>query len=214
MAELEIIGAAQSNYVWVVRIAATEKGVPYKFTPLRPHTPEVDAIHPFGKIPVMRHGDLELFESRAICAYIDRAFPGPALVPGDARGAALTEQWISCVNTLVDPTCVRQYIVGYAFPSTPDGSPDRAKIDAALPAMEKQLAVLDQAIAKTGHLVGTSLTLADINLFPIAFYLQRFPESKAMMQGQKHLTAFVERVLGRESVKATMPPPPPPPKKA
>jgi len=75
--------------------------------------------------------------------------------------------------------------------------------------MEKQLPVLDKALAKTGHLVGDKLTLADINLFPIAFYLQRFPESKAMMQGQKHLTGFVERMLARESVKATTPPPPP-----
>ena len=45
MAELEIIGAAQSNYVWVVRIAAAEKGVACKFTPLPPHSREVDAIH-------------------------------------------------------------------------------------------------------------------------------------------------------------------------
>lgn len=209
MAELEIIGVPQSNYVWVVRIAATEKGVPYKFTPLRPNTPEVAAIHPFGKIPVMRHGDFELFESKAICSYIDRAFDGPALMPADAKGAALTEQWISCVNTLIDPTCVRQYIVGYAFPGTADGSPNRAKIDPALPLMEKQLAVLDKAVAKTGHLVGDKLTLADINLFPIAFYLQRFPESKAMMQGQKHLAAFIESMLARPSVKATAPPPPP-----
>ena len=207
MSELEIIGAPQSNYVWAVRIAATEKGVPYKFTPVRPHTPEVDAIHPFGKIPVMRHGDVELFESKAISTYIDRAFPGPALIPADAKGAALTEQWISCVNTLIDPTCVRQYIVGYAFPGTPDGSPNRAKIDPALPLMEKQLPVLDTALAKTGHLVGDTLTLADINLFPIAFYLQRFPESKAMVQGHKHLTQFIERMLARPSVKATAPPP-------
>jgi len=27
---------------------------------------EVFAIHPFGKMPVMRHGDVELFESKAI----------------------------------------------------------------------------------------------------------------------------------------------------
>ena len=209
MAELEIIGVAQSNYVWVVRIAATEKGVPYKFTPVRPHTPEVDAIHPFGKIPAMRHGDVELFESKAIATYIDRAFQGPALMPADAKGYAQAEQWISCVNTIVDPTCVRQYIVSYVFPGTPDGSPNRPKIDAALPAMEKQLAVLDKALAKTGHLVGDKLTLADINLFPIAFYLQRFPESKAMVQGQKHLVGFIERMLARPSVKATTPPPPP-----
>jgi hypothetical protein len=30
-----------------------------------------------------------------------------------------------------------------------------------------------------------------------------------MMQGQKHLTAFIERMLARPSVKATQPPPPP-----
>ena len=209
MPELEIIGVAQSNYVWAVRIAATEKGVPYKFTPLRPNTPEVGAIHPFSKIPVMRHGDFELFESKAIATYIDRTFDGPALIPADAKGAALTEQWISCVNTLIDPTCVRQYIVSYVFPGTPDGSPNRAKIDTALPLMEKQLAVLDKAVAKTGHLVGDKLTFADMNLFPIAFYLQRFPESKAMVQSQKHLTGFIERMLARPSVKATTPPPPP-----
>jgi glutathione S-transferase len=72
--------------VWAVRIAATEKGVPYKFTPLRPNTPEVGAIHPFSKIPVMRHGDFELFESKAIATYIDRAFDGPPLIPADAKG--------------------------------------------------------------------------------------------------------------------------------
>ena len=51
-------------------------------------------------------------------------------------------------------------------------------------AMTKRLPVLDKALAKTGHLVGDKLTLADVNLFPIAFYLQRFPESKALMQEQ------------------------------
>jgi glutathione S-transferase len=87
-------------------------------------------------------------------------------MPADPAGYALAEQWVSCVNTTIDPTCVRQYIVGYAFPGTPDGSPNRRAIDGALPNMQKQLPVLDKALAKTGHLVGDKLTLADINLFP------------------------------------------------
>jgi glutathione S-transferase len=209
MPELEIIGAPHSNYVWAVRIAAAEKGVPYKFTPLRPDAPEVGAIHPFAKIPVMRHGDFALFESRAIAAYIDRAFDGPPLIPSDPKSAALAEQWISCVNTLIDPTCVRQYIVGYVFPGTPDGSPNRSRINAALPQMQRQLPVLDKALAKSGHLVGDKLTYADMNLFPIAFYLQRFTESREMLQGQKNLTRFIARMLERDSVQATKPPPPP-----
>ena len=65
MADLQIIGGSPSNFVWVTRIFCTEKGVPYKHVQAMPHTPEVDAIHPFGKVPVMRHGDVTLCESRA-----------------------------------------------------------------------------------------------------------------------------------------------------
>ena len=83
MAELQIIGGPQSNFVWTTRIVCAEKGVPYQHISVMPHTPEVDAIHPFGKIPVMRHGDVTLCESRAIISYIDRTFDGPSLTPRD-----------------------------------------------------------------------------------------------------------------------------------
>src|SRR6516165_4747186 len=164
MAELQIIGAPQSNYVCVTRIACREKGVPYTLVPARPHSPEVDAIHPFGKIPVMRHGGVTLSESRAICYYIDHRFDGPPLVPRDPILGARTEEWISLVNTHIDPLLVRQYLRAHFFPNTPDGSPDRAAIDGALPKMEEQFTLLDRAVGGTGHLVGDSFTLADINL--------------------------------------------------
>ena len=45
--------------------------------------PEHLARHPYGRIPAMRHGDVELFESTAICAYVNGAFDGPSLVPGE-----------------------------------------------------------------------------------------------------------------------------------
>ena len=51
MPELEIIGAPQSNFVRTVRMACAEKSVPYTLNPAFPHSPDVDAIHPFGKIP-------------------------------------------------------------------------------------------------------------------------------------------------------------------
>jgi glutathione S-transferase len=80
MTDIEIIGAPQSNFVRAVRMACAEKGVAYLFTPARPHTPEVDSIHPYGKIPVMRCGDYQLCESKAIVTFVDRAFPGPKLL--------------------------------------------------------------------------------------------------------------------------------------
>jgi len=209
MANLQIIGAPQSNYVWVVRMACEEKGVPYDLAPARPHSPEVDAIHPLGKIPVVRHGDVELCESKAITTYVDKAFRGPKLIPDDPRGAAEVEKWVSLVNTAVDPCMVRTYLLNYVFPKGADGQPDRAAIDGVLPIMQKLVDMLDKAVAKSGHLAGNGFTLADINLMPILYYIQRFPEGRGMVEKAKNLAAYFARHSERPSFKATIPPPPP-----
>ena len=180
MPELEIIGAPQSNYVCAVRIACREKGVSYTLVPARPHSPEVDAVHPFGKIPAMRHGEVTLCESRAIYSYIDNAFPGPPLLPREPVAAARAEQWISLVNTAIDPV---------------------------LPEMERHFALLDGAVAATGHLVGDGLTLADINLLPILFYMDKLPESGAMLRQATHLDAYFRRHAARPSFQEAAPPP-------
>lgn len=58
MNKVQIIGVPQSTCVRTVRIVAEEMGIPYLLEPERPHTPAVSTIHPLGKIPVMRHGDI------------------------------------------------------------------------------------------------------------------------------------------------------------
>ena len=209
MPELQIIGGPASNYVWMCRIACAEKGVPYALTSVMPHTPEVDAIHPFGKIPVMRHGDITLGESRAICAYIDRTFTGPPLVPADPVKAAQVEQWVSIINTTIDPIWIRQYVgAGYIFPGTPDKSPNRTAIDAVLPKMQQQFPVMDKAVA-SGHLVGDTFTLADMNFMPILFYMNKFPESSALLAASRNLKAYFERHFARKSVQEAIPQSPP-----
>jgi glutathione S-transferase len=205
MPELELIGASPSNYVWACRIALAEKGVPYKHISARPHTPEVDAIHPFGKIPVMRHGEVELCESRAICWYVDQVFDGPKIVPADPYKAAQVEQWVSIVNTHIDPVWLRQYLRAYVFPNTPDGSPERDIIDAALPKMEQQFPVMDCAVARTGHLVSDTFTLADMNFVPILFYMSTRPESSALLARMPDLRRYLDRHMARKSVRDTMP---------
>ena len=121
MATVEILGFPQSTYTRVARMACEEKAIPYDLKPSPPHSADVTAIHPFGKMPVLRHGDVEIFESKAIATYLDRSFPGPSLFPADARQAALTEQWVSLVNTRMDATMVRTYLFAYIFPKTGDG---------------------------------------------------------------------------------------------
>jgi len=205
MAELEIIGGAPSNYVWACRIACVEKGVPYKLTPARPHSPEADAIHPLGKIPGMRHGAVELAESRAICGYIDRTFDGPRLIPEDAVAAAEMEQWLSIINTAIDPVWMRQYVGAYVFPGTADGQPDRPRIEQAVPVMQRQMAIMDKAVTDKDTIAAASFTLADATLVPILFYMSKWPESAALLSRHTQLAGYLERHLRRPSVQSTMP---------
>lgn len=209
MATLEIIGAPQSNFVRTTRIACMEKGVSYTLTPARPHTPEVDAIHPFGKIPVMRHGDVTLCESTGICVYIDRTFDGPPLIPRDATSAARAVQWISLHNTAIDPLWVRQYLRAYFFSGLPDGAPDRATIDAALPKMREMFAWLDQELGSRSYVAGDSWTLADAFLFPTMHYMRLMPESGEMVKASPNVAAWCDRIITRPSAKETEPPPMP-----
>jgi glutathione S-transferase len=205
MAELEILGVPFSNFVWACRICCAEKGVSHTLLPLRPHSPEVLAINPFGKVPAMRHGEVTLFESRAIIAYVDRAFDGPPLVPTDLLGAAKAEEWLSLLVSGIDQACMRQYVVPYAFGGG-RGRPDSAaKIDAALPLVQKQVTYLEASVGG-GTLLPSGFSAADALLVPILNALRHYPEGRAMLDAAPRLSAYLDRHLARPSVVETAPP--------
>ena len=210
MADLEILGAPESTFVRTTRMACVEKGVPYTLILAAPHSPEVDAINRFGKIPAMRHGSVTLSETKAICTYIDLAFEGPELIPRDPVGAAKTEQWISMINTGFDLVFVRQYLVAYVFSGLPGGAPDRARIDAALPKMREMIGLLDSELGTRPWLAGAGFTLADLFLLPIVHYLRMTPESGEMLRASPHVTAWFDRASARRSAVETVAPPPRP----
>jgi len=206
VADLEIIGVPFSNYVRSVRMLCEEKGVPYKLTPSLPQSPEVKAIHPAGQVPVARHGDVALFESKAIATYVDRAFPGPMFIPKDPAAHAQVEQWVSYGNVKVDRWIMREFVVPSVFFDKAKG-PDSARINAALPEIEKCCKVLDAAVAKTGYLVGNDITYADMNVLPMLATLQNFPAGKEMVAKFPALSAYVAKLCERPSYKNTAPPP-------
>jgi glutathione S-transferase len=212
MPKPEIIGSSRSSYTRVVRMVCEEKGIDYTLTEVPLRAPEICAIHPFGKMPVLRHGDFELCESKAIATYLDRGFPGAPLVPSDLRLAALTEQWVSLVNTTFDNTLIRTYLFAYIAPKTADAKPDRQAIDAVMPALRQQFAILDDAVANTGHLVDDQFTLADIFLLPILYYVRLVPEGAQALTAATHLASYYDRHAARPSFKSTVPPSGPPPR--
>jgi len=207
MGKPQIIGSLKSTYTRVACMALEEKGVGYELTEALLGGPEVRAIHPFGRMPVMRHGDVALFESKAIATYVDRAFDGPALIPSDARLAALTEQWVSAVNTTIDQTIIRTFLMAYIGPKAAElGHPDVDTIRAVMPAVLEQVTVLDRAVADTGYLVGDGYTLADINLMPLLDRLRLPPDGAQALARAPNLTAYFEQHAKRPAFQVTVPP--------
>lgn len=209
MPDLTIHGLALSTYVRTVRLLCEEKGIAYRLNPVRPGEIKDLGLQPFGKLPAVTDGDFELFETWAIVRYLDETREGPSFRPGAPRSHALMDQWISVINDVIYDAMVRRVILNYAFPRGPDGRPDRAVIDAALPEVRDQLALLDRAVGARSHLVDDQLTLADLFLGPILFYLRRVPEGPALMAAAANLERAYALLAARPSFVATEPELPP-----
>ena len=203
-------GFPQSSYVWTVRAAFACKGVAYELRPLPPQALNSDdylQLHPFAKVPALEHGDVRLFESLAICQYIDRAFGGKPLQPTDPHLLALMFQWVSAVNAYLYMPAVRQYLFGYIFPGTDDGSPDRARIDAALPKLKHFMAILDENLDHD-HLVSDQLTIADLFLAPLLFVIGRAPEGEDLIRSHPNVSRYFVRMKSNPDFMSAAPPPP------
>jgi len=205
-ATVTVFGGTRSSYVRSVRMALAEKGVAYSHEPVPPHSVEVLALNPFGRVPAFRDGEFTLYETSAILRYIEESFPGPSLLAGNARLRATMEQWVSLINCHAYDAMVRRYVLQYIFPKGANGAPDRAIIDAALPQIKAHLDVLDRAYGTRDQLVGNTVTMADLLLAPIVFYLGMFPEGKTLLAGALNVTRAHAWMAERPSFKATIPP--------
>jgi glutathione S-transferase len=79
-----------------VQIAALEKGLDFELVMVAydsrlgysPKHAEVLRVNPKGQVPVLVHGDLELFDSTQIFEYLEDLQPTPALWPRDIKDRA------------------------------------------------------------------------------------------------------------------------------
>ncbi len=103
----------------------------------------------------------------------------------------------------------RQYLGAYFFSGLPDGAPDRARIDAAVPKLREMLGILDRVLGQRSYLAGPDFSLADMFLLPLIYYLKQVPESGEALRASPNLTAWLQRVSDRASARETVPPPMP-----
>jgi glutathione S-transferase len=209
---VSLFGLERSVYTRMARLALEEKGVPYElqvveiFGP-RGVPPDHLARHPFGRIPVLRAGDLELYETGAITRFVDEAFAGPALQPPGPRERARVNQIIG----LIDAYPYRPMVWGVFVPRV---SVPRTRGDAAAAVDEAAVAVamtdaahclqaLSALMSPTPYLVGEAVTLADLHAFAVLNCFSLAPEGRALMASHPALFGWLQRMHQRSSVQRT-----------
>ena len=205
MADVIIYGPSPSTYVRTARLACAEKGITHTLEPLDLGSDAHAKLHPFRKVPAMRHGEFVLFESGAIGRYIDRVFPGPALQPKDIKELARMDQWMSAISDYCYQAMIREIVVQRVLVPMRGGKTDEAMVKAAWPKVEYQLSVLEQTLGQQAYLAGGALSLADLTLSPILFYVKMQPEGGPLLARHKGVSAWFDRMAARPSFGATMP---------
>lgn len=205
MTDVTIYGPAMSTYVRTARMACAEKGVPHAVEEVDFRSAEYRRLHPFNKVPAMRHGDFVLFETEAISRYVDRAFAGPALQPKDIKARARMDQWVSAINDYVYAVMIEDICWERLVVPMQGGQPDEAKIAAAVPKLVEQIAIFERALKDSPYLAGAEASLADFALFPILVYVKATPEGQAALSKAPALLAWFARMAARPSAAATDP---------
>ena len=180
--------------------------MPIAYEPVAPHSEKVLAICPFGRVPAFRDGDFTLYETTAIVRYIDECFAGPVAYCHQPLGTRQdgTVREPDQLSRSTTPM-IRRYVLQYVFPKGAGGAPDRGVIDKVLPEIKSYLDVLDLAYGPRDVLAGAAVTMADLLLAPIIFYLPLFPEGKALLAGAPNVVRAHAAMADRESFKATAP---------
>jgi len=152
---------------------------------------------PFGKIPVLEQGDFVLYESRAICRYLnDGVSTTHSLIPQEPKAKAIFEQWASLelgtFNPLIET--LNQHTVYYKF--QPGGKADEAVRDATYEKLQTPLKVLDAQLAKHSYITGDHISLVDIWIVPALYTIHEHApeEAKKVMGFSPNIAAWWKRV--------------------
>ncbi|MGH6934414.1 MAG: glutathione S-transferase family protein [Dongiaceae bacterium] len=202
-AKIRLYSGPLSMFGAKAQIGALEKGVdfelvmvPFDMTRLyEPKHPEVSRINPKRQVPVLIHGDLEIFDSTQIFEYIEDLRPDPALWPAGAADRARARLLEHKSDEVYFPHVVR--LMG--LQATPDDPAAVAARGAAWRYHEEMEALL----ADREYLAGP-YSFADIAFYMAQLFGVRMGAS--MSEATPRLRRWRDRMTARPAVRQVVGP--------
>jgi glutathione S-transferase len=167
-----------------VRWALEEAGLAYDVKPIalgaEQASAEYRALQPFGQVPALLDGDVELFESGAIVLHI--AERSPALMPEAASDRARVTAWIFAALNSLEP-----FVLAYSM----------SKEAAWEQIATKRLRSLADALRDRDYLVADRFTAADLMVASVL----RINSGAEIVEREPAVAALVARCTTRPAFK-------------
>ena len=200
-----IVGVQFSTFTRAVQFLCEELaleyslGADYQGIHYGMRTTELKSLNPFGKVPVLIEGDKILYESVAICRYLDNQYNQSQLQLHNTWMRAQVDQWCAVIAQYVDKAIVRDFLLEYRFPKGENGSVRMDVVAAAIPNILEVVALLEQQLDENNYLVANQFSLADILLTPMLHYLLQVPNNDKLVASTSVLRSYLARILERPS---------------
>lgn len=200
---ITVWGRRNSVNVQKVLWALEELDVPYRRENVGGHfggnrDPDFLAMNPMGLVPVIRDGDVTMFESNAIVRYLAARFRSGLLRPEDHRSLAMAEQWMDWQQLVFAPP------VTTIFMNTVRSLPGNQNAQ-AIAAAEKQAAqalkAADAWLARHDWFAGSAFSFGDIVMGAL---LWRFMGLDCSKPDMPHVLDWFDAVQRREPFRNTV----------
>jgi glutathione S-transferase len=199
MTEIEIYSAALCPYAHRTRLTLLEKEVPFKLIEidLQSKPDNFGDISPYGKVPVLKHGDHRVWESAIINEYLEDAFPEPPLLPKAPIDRAQARIWIHFADTRLFATTHKLLVSREPQQQTQA----RQELTETLRFIEEGLRNVSE---KGSYWFGAEISLVDLTYYPWfeqVAVLEHFREFE-FPAGLNRLKQWWEVVAQHESVRS------------
>lgn len=187
-----------------------EKDVEFELVPVSvlagdEKKPEYVALQPFGLVPLLQDGDLQIYESRAISRYIADKYESqgtPKLHGSTLAERALVEQWLDVENgtfSVIALDLIRETLYKPAFFKAPT---DPKTIAALAPKLAKVLDIYDAHLATHKYLAGDFVSIADLAHLPFGWlYFEVIGKKEELLGSRKHVAKWWEEISTRPAWK-------------
>lgn len=201
-ADVEVISSATCPFAQRTRMVLLAKGIEFSLREISlDDKPDwFLKLSPYGKVPILRHGDRVLWESSVINEYLDEVFPERPMLPQDPFQRALARVWIDFANIRMIP-----HVYKFMLRQDEEGQElQRTRLTEAVLFMEHQgLRVL----SKGPFWMGDAPNLIDFSFFP---HVQRFVvlahyRGFRLPEECTRLRTWIEAMHGLPAVQATRP---------